>query len=282
MTYIDPKTGGTPAPDGPAAPSKHPGQRDTSQGPGLGYIQFVSYNFEGYDYPQYDFTCLLGDGPPEVTDGYGGWEAVSRARNVAFTQWNGRNPLTIKIPILFDNFANGESIEADIRQLEKMAGAEYPRKDNPSLQPPLVLIDSHGVIPHDFHDATQNDWVIQTIEWGDSDRNEWGNRVRQAATVTIMEYVYDEVIGGIGMRPSGKSKARAKKKAKRRHYVVKGAGETLLTIAHHELGNSHFWRRIRDVNLTKHKKYKYKDPRKKLPMGTVLVLPLKPSKHKKK
>lgn len=261
---------GKPSTPTAANPYPKPPRPDNAHDPGLGYITFVSYNFEGYDYPQYSFTCLLGDGAPEISDGYGGWQVIDRARNVGLVQWNGRNPLTIKIPIMFDNFADGTSLEPDIRQLEKMAGAEINMK-----QPPLVLINSMGVVPHDAHDATQNDWVISEIEWGDSDRNEWGNRVRQAATVTVMEYTYDDVIGGIGARPSSKSKKKARGKNKRRHYVVHGANETLVSIAHKELKNSHLWRRIRDVNLNKHRKPIYRDPYKVIPMGTILTMPLK-------
>lgn len=260
----------TNAPLNPSNPPRAIPKPPAIKNPGLGYIHFVSYNFEGYSYPTYEFVCLLGDGAPEITDGYGGWEAIARARNVAFTQWNGRNPLTIKIPILFDNFAEGTSLEDDIRQLEKMAGAEINMK-----QPPLVLIDSNGVVPHDAHDATQNDWVIQGIEWGDSDRNQSGNRVRQAANVIVMEYTYDDVIGGIGARPSSKSKKKARGKTKRRHYIVRGASETLVSIAHTQLKNSHLWRHIRSANKNKSGKPIYRDPYKVIPMGTVLVMPLK-------
>lgn len=252
----------------PPPPPATTHKKDVETGsPRLGWIQFVSYNFEGYSYPQYSFVCLLGDGAPEITAGYGGWEAIARARNVAFVQWNGRQPLTIKIPILFDNWSLGTSIEPDIRQLEKMAGAEINMK-----QPPLILIDSNGVVPHDAHDASQNDWVIAEIEWGDSDRNEHGNRVRQAATITLMEYNYDAVIGGIGLRPSAKSKRKAKAKTKRQPYVVRGSNETLVSIAHRVLGNSHLWRRIRDVNK-KNGKPIYTKPYKHIPMGTTLIMP---------
>lgn len=260
----------------PPPPPNRPPKPDVSHDPGLGFITFVSYNFEGYDYPTYACTCLLGDGAPEITDGYGGWEVVDRPRNVGMTQWNGRNPLTIKIPILFDNWTRGTTIEPDIRELEKMAGNEINMG-----QPPLVLINSMGVVPHDYHDATQNDWVIQTIEWGDSDRNESGHRVRQAATVTLIEYNYDDVIGGVGARPSVRSKKKAKAKTKRRHYVTK-PGDTLAKIAHYQLGNSVFWRRIRDVNKTKSGRPIYKDPHKKLPSHTIILLPLGNYTKKKK
>lgn len=247
--------------------------------PGLGNITFASYNFIGYHLGNvadggavtpYSFTCLLGDGAPEVTDGYGGWEAVPRARNVALVQWNGRNPLTMKIPIMFDDFAggNGTKIEADIRQLEKMAGLEVGMK-----QPPLVLFNSMGVVPHDIYDAGRNDFVISSIEWGDSDRNEHGNRVRQAASVIVMEYSFDDVIGGAALMPSQKSKKAAKNLTKRRHYITR-PGDTLILIAHKELKNSHLWRELVKVNKSKSGKPYFKDPYKVIPSNTTIVLPL--------
>jgi hypothetical protein len=239
--------------------------------PPMGYVRFVS------DDPDYRFSVRLGDGLPEVTDGYSGWSVTQRPRKRGLTEWKGNNPLTIKIPVLFDKFlqdAHGQGgqgviVEQQIRQLEAMAGLTKTLRDE---EPPLVKFHSNGVIPHDEHDATQNEWVIYGIEWGAATRNPQGNRTRQAADITVMLHVADKEL-----TQSSAIKAKAKKKKKgsnhksakhKTHKVVKG--ETLSTIARDELDDSTRWRDIASKNPIKGKARR--DP-KSVKVGETLKMP---------
>lgn len=228
----------------------------------LGYIVFESYT------GGYSFECLLGDGSPVVTAGYGGWQVTPRAKRRGLTEWNGNDPLAIDIPILFDGWAAGKIVEAPIGQLEKMAGLEKGMNE-----PPLVTFDSHGVVPHDATNASQLDWVIEGIQWGDADRNSNGDRLRQAATVTVRQHIEDDSLNldsPANRRKKKKKqqqkKGKAQRGAKHKRYVVK-AGETLEQIAAKELGSSHRWRELRDLNP------RFRDPKKHLPAGTIIRLP---------
>lgn len=238
--------------------------------PSLGWIYIWS------DSPPYSLTCLLGETSPTPTKGvqsYGGWEQVKRARRRSLTEWPGVEGLSQDVSIMIDNFAEGKSIEVLITQLERMAGRSRPGA--PEQEPPLVSFDSMGVVPHDYHREPSTEWVIGNLEWGDADRNTDGNRIRQAVTITFMEYVEDDDLAGLTSaqrKKIAKSKASVKKGkgakgAKEKRYVVKGSTETLETIAARELGKSSRWHEIQKLNPS------YRDPNKIIPAGSVLTLP---------
>jgi hypothetical protein len=132
---------------------------------------------------------LRGDGAPKATDGFGGWEVVNRPRRIGLTQWNGRSPYGMDVPILFDDI---DGCETEISKLFQMAvGYDY-------LPPPTVQID--GAVP-----IKGAKWVINGIDWGDDVHwNQTGNqkpfRTRQDATVHLLEYK-PEVRSGRASRP---------------------------------------------------------------------------------
>jgi hypothetical protein len=223
--------------------------------PTMGYVTFLSYD------PAYTFTARLGDGSPTVTGGYGGWDITSRPRRRGLTDFVGVDPMTIEILVLFDNWVNGLSVEFDILQLERMAGWG----DTGGGDPPLIGFNSNGVIPHDHHDAPSHDWVIKDVQWGDADRNKYGNRVRQAATITVLQYVEDDTLSD----QSSAARNRAKHKhPKHKPYIVtehdvKKGG--LRYIAQHRLGDAKRWHEIAKLNHIR-------DP-KKVKKGQHLKLP---------
>lgn len=244
-----------------------PGSRLTSP-PSLGYVTFVSFS-DNHAADGLEFTALLGDGSPTPKGGYAGWETIDRSRRVGLTEWKGVDPLSLEIPLLFDNFADGSSIELAIRQLEKMAGLSSDINE-----PPLVIFDSGGVIPHDSSNASHLDWIVSDIQWGDADRNRYGNRIRQAVTLTVMEYIDDDHLSRTSAARRRRHRRRrnqhhnqARGRAHKKRYVVKGANETLETIAAHILHSAHRWREIRKLNP------KFRDPKKKIPIGTILRIP---------
>lgn len=125
--------------------------------------------------PNLSFTCWIDTDGVKVTGGYGGWDIVQRPRRLSLTQWNGRDPIQMDIPILIDGFAKKHSVEDECKILEKMAfSGDFD-------DPPVVNI-SGAAIPHN-----QLDYRILNIQWGDMiRRNSDGDRTRQAAVVSVI------------------------------------------------------------------------------------------------
>jgi hypothetical protein len=236
----------------------------------LGWVTFESYGTSS----TYRFTCLLGDSTPNPTAGYGGWQPVSHPRRRATTEWQGNDPLAIEISLMFDGFAAARSVEGPIRQLEKMSGLEEGMG-----QPPFVAFDSGGVIPHDATHKPDIDWVISDLKWGDADRRlNDGARVRQAGTVTVMQVHDEDQLSAAS--PAAKRRrqkrrqvirTRAQKGAKHKKYTVKDR-ETMESIAAKPvnqggLGRSSRWHEIKKLNP------KWRDPKRVLPLGTILTMP---------
>ena len=194
---------------------------------------------------------FLGEGTPQVVDGYAGWEIIDRPKRRALTHWKGSNPVRLQVPILIDNFIDGDSIEPECRKVEKLAGLT---KDGD--QPPLIEIHSDGVIPHDFHDAPHNQWVIETLDWGDAVRNHAGNRIRQAATITFLLYVDSTSLKRLGQRLGGGTV---------KLYVVKRSDKSLRGIAKKQLGDSNRWREIANLNGMRDPKAIFEGQRLRIP-----------------
>jgi hypothetical protein len=231
--------------------------------PSLGYITFSAIGFD------WSFTCLLGDGAPTPTWDPG-WTDIPREKERSLTEWHGNNGLEMSIPILIDHFAvnNGIQCESDCRMLEKMSG-----QDKGQTEPPLIVFDSAGVVPHDSHDASHLEWFIKSVDWGDSDRNSVGNRTRQAATVVVKEFVSETALSNASAaqkyaasKAKAKKKAAAQRRAKQKQYVVK-KGETLEHIAAMQLGKASRWHELKTLNPS------IRDPKKALPNGTIIKMP---------
>lgn len=211
-----------------------------------------------------DITVVadLGDGLPIQTQGFGGWQEIERPRRKSLTTWKGRQPWRITIPIIFDRLDQGDwglSVETELRNLEKLAGGGIQG------EPPVLIVDSAGVVPHDFHDAPHVRWVLDGVEFGDTIRNPHGNRVRCELVVTVLEYVEDKHLAERSAANKARDKDRAKKPgAKNKKYTVK-KGDTLSKIARKQLGDAGRWREIGRLN-------NIRDPRNVHP-GQVLRLP---------
>jgi hypothetical protein len=174
----------------------------------------------------------------------------------------------MSVDILIDRFNEGEdgrSVETEIHRLERMA---LPRTGG---QPPVVQVDAKGGhLPYQGRT-----WVVDGIEWGDAVMNRAGNRVRQAATITLLEYVSDDLIRARTRKSSSQRRREAKsretghgrkknarekrktvsrnrktdrKRAGRSATVATFDGEDLSSIAARELGDARRWREIADLN----------------------------------
>ena len=189
-------------------------------------------------------VVLRGSEPPRMTGGGGGWQIVQRPRRLGLTQWQGREPYQMDVPVLFDGWADGDDVEADIARLNQM---QMGKNSDP---PPTLQID--GAVP-----VKGIRWVIAGIEWGTnviwvSGVNGRPVRQRQDAVVKLLQYVKDDrlVISN-------------KSTAPRRHIYKKG--ETLRGLAQKYYKDASKWKKIADAN-------KIRDPRNIKP-GTSLRIP---------
>lgn len=222
------------------------------------------------DDPPTDISLLLGQDRPDVSSGYGGWDEVARPKRSTVTTWAGQPARRMALSLLFDNWYAGTSVELDIRRLERMA---LPR---PGGQPPTVSVSAPGGVIPPTYEALP--WVIDAISWGDALMNRAGNRVRQAVTLTLLQFITDDMVKVSpakkrrqkSKRASGSTtKKGAKKKRVASHgrrgkpargtaartfalaapaTVVAFDGEDLLSVAARELGDASRWHEIADLN----------------------------------
>lgn len=126
---------------------------------------------------------LRGDGAPKMTGGGGGWQITPRPRRVSLTQWQGRDPYKMDVPVMFDGWANDVSVENQIAILNQM------QMGKDLTPPPTVTID--GAVP-----VKGIRWVIENIDWGDlviwRQEGDSAYRLRQDATVKFVQAVDDQ------------------------------------------------------------------------------------------
>lgn len=213
------------------------------------------------DDPPTHLVTLLGADRPDVSSGYGGWEEVERPRRTTVTTWKSQPARRMALSVLIDNWLDStaggpHSVESAIRQLERLA---LPR---PGGQPPVVRVSAAGGVIPPFYEALG--WVIDAISWGDGLANADWNRVRQAATVTLLEYVSDDLLQKRSpakkqrakrARTTGKNRKkgardkRAASHAGRKTHSARALasttvvydGEDLLSVAARELGDARRW-----------------------------------------
>lgn len=205
-----------------------------------------------------DVTVLLDETPVNIPSGYGGWIVVSRQRRVGLTQWNGKDPLRLVVPILFEGYKKGVGQELAISHLSRMA---LPPSDGG--EPPVITVDGDA-IPSPGPDQ----WVIENLQWG-TQKVLWETvvggvtvRVRQDCVVNLLEYRGDDRAAFKSPKLSivgGKSKTGWPKK-----YVTK-KGDTLQSVAVHFYKNAAKWKKIADANSIR-------DP-KTVVKGTTLTIP---------
>jgi hypothetical protein len=142
--------------------------------------------------------ALLGNSAITPSGGGGGWEPVARPGRRPILVWRAPDdPYRLLVPLLFDGFRRNESVEADCRLLERMAGVNVPGDP----EPPLLIVE--GSLPHDESRAESNRWVIEkSPEWGEAIRREEdGHRIRQAVTIQLALFTEDTRLTTI-RRPS--------------------------------------------------------------------------------
>lgn len=215
--------------------------------PEPGWVHLMSVD------PYQLLVCRLGEENPRIISGYGGWEVVQRARRRSLVDWQNVEPYRLTFSVVLDGYAENQSVEAEIRKLERMA---IPALTGES--PTKVRV--FGYLPMDNTRNQSTYWVVENLEWGDSLRSRVGMvRVRQTATLTLLAVSSDDEL-----RVSRSPRPRKKPGSKVKRYKVR-AGDTLQKIAAKYLGSSRRWKEIATLN-------KIRDP-KRLKAGTILKLP---------
>jgi hypothetical protein len=156
-----------------------PGPRHELPVPPGGMVAFSA------DDPVIDLVVSLGGEPAMIDDGYARWDLVERRRQRSITQFTGITPYRQTVPVVFDGYPD-RSVESDIRLLERLATVPDGRDE-----PPVIRIV--GAVRR-----TDLSWVISGIQWTNDlpvicDPYS-GDRYRQAATVTLLQHVNDELL----------------------------------------------------------------------------------------
>lgn len=147
------------------------------------------------------FSVMADDDPPTITGGYAKFSTLDRPARKGLTKFDGYDPLTMSVPVLFEAYEqqDGSSVEDRIEELERMAG--IGRYSGSGIGPPAVVHvsttngngDAIPLIPLNYQrtDANPNGplWRVTNIEWGDNAlRDRKGRRIRQKATVTLQQH----------------------------------------------------------------------------------------------
>lgn len=160
--------------------------------------------------------------------GYGGWQIVQRPLKPSLTNWTGRDPFGLSMPIMLYN--GGDSVEPERRALEQLATGTPPE-----------IVDLQGqALP--VPAQASGKWVINDLVWGEEVRRKSDfSLTRKLVTVTLLEHITDTIL-----RTSSAS-TRVNGHQVIRHYRVK-AGDTLQKIAGRELGDAKRWTDLATLN----------------------------------
>jgi hypothetical protein len=213
------------------------------------------FTLQSYD-PPLVFTGELGDQAPVPTDdSYGGLQITTIPKRLGLTEYAGQNPMGLTIDFYVDRYNDGNTdyVRHQRKVLELLAG----RKAAEDYEPPVVVVNGLGRIPHDVTENPHVRYQIESLTW---DRDliiiaADGGPLRIGGTISLREFNVDETLGDYH-GPAQKHRRRHKKRksgkgkgghAKPSTYVVK-QGDTLTGIAARVLGDSKRWREIADLN----------------------------------
>lgn len=164
--------------------------------------------------------------PPNMVSVGGRWNVVNRPRRTSFITWDGSDPYRMDVPILFDGFDTGRSMEDAISILNQM---RIPPGD---FSPP-PQIDIEGAVP-----VKNTIWVIEGPTGIDFGSNViWhpdGYRLRQDAVVHLLQFVEAH---NLSIKPPATTHI----------YTVK-SGDTLKSISKSQYGTTKYWSTIKNAN----------------------------------
>lgn len=134
----------------------------------------------------YEKTTLfvaLGDGPPQITDGYGGWEEVTRPHDEPITRWIGQPALRMELPLLLDNYRRpGGGVQRDLDRILALG-----RKADGHKPPPVFRVT--GAVPF-----SGDKWVMAEMpEMGDA-LYEDGKLARQFLVLSLLSFERSDTV----------------------------------------------------------------------------------------
>lgn len=171
-------------------------------------------------------SAHFGEGTINTTGGGAGWVSVPRPQRKTITVWRGPQAgYQHEIPLVFDTWGTTlDPIEQDVGWLEQVSGVDMFGTE----QPPLLILNAGGALPHDVFHSPQLRWIIpEEPVWGEAiRRRDTGERVRQLVTVKFMVFTAaDELSRSTPRQVNTKSV-----------YIAK-QGDTYTKIAARELKN---------------------------------------------
>lgn len=188
-------------------------------------------------------TAELGNGVPVLTAN-SGWNSIQRQRQVSVTEWAGRDPITLDIPIMFDGLRHNSSVERSVNSLYWL----MLHQQGPRREPAVVMVK--GPVPYSTYR-----WVISGIQPGqDADsvvrRESDGRIIRWVGTVTLTQHVPGDVMVIHKKSPAKTHRASTQKHGgttRVRYYTVR-QGDSLGSIAARLLHSSSKWHEIAKLN----------------------------------
>jgi len=186
---------------------------------------------------EFFFHVRAGDTAPTIIDGYAQIDTINRSERSALSVFSGFNPCVMQIPVRFEGIddnnrgvfqnADGQAVERDIAELERMAGrGNFPGAAvGPSAIVRVSATNQSGtpipLIPLNYQWTKNNPqapvWWISGIDWdADPIRNpRTGERVRQLATVELTQYVRPVTAGSVTTRKKIRDPRAASESQKR-------------------------------------------------------------------
>lgn len=177
---------------------------------------------------------------------FGGYVASDRTARRGKIDYAGVGAVSMSGTIILDGWGAGLSVAQQVRDLRAMASPSGPRE----LTPPSAVYVSGTV------ESPNRWWCISTLTPGRENGSEValrasdGAALRRSYAVTLVTPPIDAVVLTNGKRYTSR------------------AGDNPLRIAATQLGKSSRWRELRDS----HGKA-FRDPKRRLPVGTIVRLP---------
>jgi hypothetical protein len=210
------------------------------------------------DEPPLTLAATLAD-MPGYTPGVGGVEVVVVPGQRPLLKRSGAsNPATLTLPLIFDGYADGRSVERDLLTLEQLAGGG---SGTALGDLPRIEVDGWPPFP-DQRVGGNARWVIPSDpDYGESIRRKQdGHRVRQLVTVTLW---LDR--DGLTTKRVGPTRSHPGYR-----YVRVRPGDTFEKIAARELKKKSLGSRLARLNGARSPEVKLKRSTVKVPTGRVL------------
>lgn len=260
------------------------------------FIGFFGTLTNGKELEEQFVQVLAGEGAPTPTGGWPKWVEVERPQRVSMTVLQGYPPMQLSVPIRFEAVLETEGrmdVEREIQKLEWMAGRARigfnngergepggifhgkPGSDALGDSPLVQIYTSDGqketaLVPVQFQGLN---WVITNIAFDESaegsKRDSGGARVRQLATVTLLQHVGSP--GTSADSPTVRAAARASGEGKGTTYTSTAGLNTVAKLAYQY---THTTRTVQEIIKANSRNRKIgSDPDKPLPVGTKVFIP---------